>query len=451
MRLVVLAVGAHTPPKPLPPNASLKLRYELWLRDHHRWLLPMLDAIRSLTLFMPGRFQEGGHLKSECVYATLNLLSVWHDHLLDRPRALTAEIKLDPLGKQHAWLKFAQGVLLFFHYTEIVIEMSARRWLKDPDGEVAGRHSQRSWFAIAAVEAIKAYMRLTMLYANRGRMLVQPTGEELVLDLMARKRIKEKREMLQREQHEWQQEQKQYQARIEQEKKAIMPGESESSSSTSTTSSSLTCTPQYDPTNSTPSTVLPPRSSFSAHSLGPGHLAPLHIQNLLDLYVAHGRSSSADLPAGESVVLGRPHGRFVRPIPHPHDSPLYRPPIQHIVSEVLHIIRPVIYLLAKSAYAKETTDQWTPLIVSLAVDAASRALAPSLDSLSPSEFAEVSTRLRNYLFYLLRDPFFTKIMAGRLHRFASILNRLPLIGSFFSSMISIIFNIQQYHFYTSAS
>ena len=44
--LVQLIIGSTAPAKQLPPNASYKLRYELWLRDNHKWLLPMLDTAR---------------------------------------------------------------------------------------------------------------------------------------------------------------------------------------------------------------------------------------------------------------------------------------------------------------------------------------------------------------------------------------------------------------------
>src|SRR4051812_46329815 len=122
--LLALLVGTSAPPKPLPPNASFALRYELWLRDHHKWLLPLLDTARSLSLFLPGRFQEGGQLRAEGIYTCLNVLSVYHDKLLDNPRALTAEIKLDPQGRERVLLKAAQGVLLFLYYSEVFIEMA---------------------------------------------------------------------------------------------------------------------------------------------------------------------------------------------------------------------------------------------------------------------------------------------------------------------------------------
>lgn len=105
---------------------------------------------------------------------------MFHDNLLDQPRALTAEIKLDPQGRKHAALKIAQNVLLTMHYTEVLIEMAAKKYF--PAHVLAPLHAQskRSWIVLAVVEAIKAYCRLSMLYANRGRMLTPPTQEDMV-------------------------------------------------------------------------------------------------------------------------------------------------------------------------------------------------------------------------------------------------------------------------------
>jgi len=105
-------------------------------------------------------------------------------------------------------------------------------------------------------------------------------------------------------------------------------------------------------------------------------------------------------------------------------------------------------------------------------------------------------RTRNYLFYLLRDPCFSQVVAsvnmdtcacesmrekiharsralahsftrsmcafsfvchhslsrsGPLSRFSALLARIPLMGAFFSSMLNLVFSVQRYYFYTSAS
>jgi len=458
--LVQLLIGSTAPPKPLPPNASLKLRYELWLRDNHKWLLPVLDTFRSLTLFLPGRFQEGGaSLTSEGIYTALNLISVFHDSLLDTPRTLTCELRvLGETGpaRRHAWLRLAQNVLLTAHYTEVLIEMAAKARFPASPLAAPGAQSRRSWLVLCAVEAIKAYCRLSMLYANRGRMLTPPSQEEMLLDIMASRREKQKEELRNKERHEYEQELK----KVAQQQQAALPegGQprllTDGSSPTTASSSSAAGDNSVALVRATPSSdhsllpvppdALPPRSSFAPFALDKGHLPPLQVQALLDLYVRHGRQQSLE------SNIGRPHGRFVRQTAHPHESPSYKPPASEVVSEVLHLLRPVVYTAARAAFHR-SPNSWVPWLLSLSVDAASRALAPRLAQLSKAEFEEVHTRMRNYLFYFLRDPMFSQIVANPLHRFCLLLNRIPLLGSVLSSMLSLVFSIQRYYFYTSAS
>ena len=152
-----LLVGSNKPPRPIPPNASLALRYELWLRDNQKVVLPLLDGLRTLTVFLPGRFQPGGQLSSEGIYTLMNVIQVYHESILDKPRAITAEVKINPESKTHKWLKILQGILIFSYYTEVFVEMAAKRFFKDPANcnAVEGQQTRGSWWCIAAVEAIK--------------------------------------------------------------------------------------------------------------------------------------------------------------------------------------------------------------------------------------------------------------------------------------------------------
>lgn len=199
---------------------------------------------------------------------------------------------------------------------------------------------------------------------------------------MANIRAKQKDEIRQRERHEYDE-----QCRAQVAAQALLPAGSADStgvvaahSSTSAsaaavalrplTSPSATSTPQCDSTLiPIPQDALPPNSSFSPFALERGHLPPLQVQALLDLYVRHGRQTSLE------SKLGRPHGRFIRQTLHAHDSTAYTPPASEVVSEVLHLVRPVIYTAARAAFHKQP-NSWTPWILSLAVDAASRALGP---------------------------------------------------------------------------
>ena len=49
---------------------SLKESYERWVRSEQKWLLPLLDTARNLTLFLPGRFSDT-ELRSEARQPTL--------------------------------------------------------------------------------------------------------------------------------------------------------------------------------------------------------------------------------------------------------------------------------------------------------------------------------------------------------------------------------------------
>ena len=343
----------------------------------HRCALALMlslcaGCVQSLTLFLPGRFQEGGALHSEALYTSLNLLSVFHDALLDQPRALTAEIKMDPRGKTAAWAHVAQSILLTAHYTEVLVEMAAKKYLPASPLLPAGSQSRRSWLVLCAVEALKAYCRLSLLYVNRGRMLTPPSNEEMILDHMSNIRAKQKNECKARERNEYELACKQA-AEGEPAQQLLLANVSVSSPSESSSTTLLlasAATPQCDTSLlPIPADALPPNSSFSPFSLRPGHLPPLQVQNLLDLYVRAGRQQAMD------STLGRPHGRFVTQTAHPHDSPSYVPPPSEVVSEVLHLIRPIVYTAARAAWDQEP-NSWKPWILSVAVDAASKALAP---------------------------------------------------------------------------
>lgn len=334
-----------------------------------------------MTLFLPGRFQEGGALHSEALYTSLNLLSVFHDALLDQPRALTAELKMDPRGKTAAWAQVAQNVLLTAHYTEVLVEMAAKKYLPASPLLPLGSQSRRSWLVLCAVEALKAYCRLSLLYLNRGRMLTPPSNEDMILSHMSSIRAKQKSECKTREKSEYEAACKAAPGggavAIVAAQQLLLDSPSSASASSSSSSSSSSAlllaaasTPQCDTSLlPIPGDALPPNSSFSPFALQAGHLPPLQVQNLLDLYVRAGRQQAMD------STLGRPHGRFVTQTLHAHDSPSFVPPASEVVSEVLHLIRPIVYTAARAAWDQQP-NSWTPWILSLAVDAASRALAP---------------------------------------------------------------------------
>ena len=156
----------------------LKRGYEQWVRREYKWLLPLLDTARNLTLFLPGRFADG-ELRSEALYATLNLLTVYHDHILHRARAVTCELQCGP---QTPTVRQLQTVLTFLHYTEVLIEMTTNSLTRHLPPEE--RH-RRKWQVLSLIEGVKALCRLCMLVNNGGRMLAPPTQQQLNAQTLA--------------------------------------------------------------------------------------------------------------------------------------------------------------------------------------------------------------------------------------------------------------------------
>ena len=57
--------------------SSLKDGYEAWVRREQKWLLPLLDTARNLTLFLPGRFSDT-ELRSEARTQPQHRLTAHH-------------------------------------------------------------------------------------------------------------------------------------------------------------------------------------------------------------------------------------------------------------------------------------------------------------------------------------------------------------------------------------
>ena len=130
--------------------------YHQWLRRNEVVVQRVEESLRTLIMFMPGRFGEG-EVRSEALYSFVNLLGAYHDRVLHRPRA---EFQLSTVAKGHT--ATVLGVLLTVaQHTEVLAEMVATH-----------RNDGSHWPVVAAVESVKAIGRLGLLAANGGAMLV---------------------------------------------------------------------------------------------------------------------------------------------------------------------------------------------------------------------------------------------------------------------------------------
>lgn len=151
-----------------------------------------------------------------------------------------------------------------------------------------------------------------------------------------------------------------------------------------------------------------------------------------------------------------------------------------VVGEILHIIRPVMYVASLRMYGGRS---WRPWILSLLIDAASQkaleyacrrsqdvslkfSQTPHLSGSTISvlyanqgivwnrdEMDEITRRKLLLLFYLIRDPLFASMTRPVIQRLVSVSRRVPLLplGWISERMADLLDGIQKYYAYTAAS
>lgn len=147
--------------------------------------------------------------------------------------------------------------------------------------------------------------------------------------------------------------------------------------------------------------------------------------------------------------------------------------------ELAHICRPLAYVIALRWYGRKS---WKPWLFSLAVDVVSGHLSnvgakvaqreiksgdvkPGLSTSgsmlllyslqafkwSQVEQRELTRRKILIMYYLIRSPFFDHYTKGVVDLSLSVLRPVPLVGSLAEKAREILYGIQQYYTYTSAS
>ncbi|RDA82575.1 hypothetical protein CP532_3067 [Ophiocordyceps camponoti-leonardi (nom. inval.)] len=134
------------------------------------------SALRSLTYVIPGRFRDA-EIASESIHSAVQLLSIYHDHLLSRTRGSVTGRSPPPSAHARYTRFWAQKSALYRRvavvlqtviYSQLLCEMTAKR----RGGEKA------RWRVVVLLEAIKAVCRLLLLRAARGRPLLTPALPE---------------------------------------------------------------------------------------------------------------------------------------------------------------------------------------------------------------------------------------------------------------------------------
>ncbi|EJT79808.1 peroxisomal membrane protein PEX16 [Gaeumannomyces tritici R3-111a-1] len=170
---------------------SLPQTYASFIAKNQSQVSQIESALRSLTYIIPGRFRDA-EIASEAIHSGVQLLSLYHDSLLERaaaaaaadtsppsPSSSSAKSKAAPSRSIHtrytsfwsqnsAMYRRVARALQIVQYTQLLVEMAARRRGDD----------RLRWRLVVLVEAFKALCRLILLRITRGRPLLTPALPE---------------------------------------------------------------------------------------------------------------------------------------------------------------------------------------------------------------------------------------------------------------------------------
>jgi hypothetical protein len=149
-----------------------------------------------------------------------------------------------------------------------------------------------------------------------------------------------------------------------------------------------------------------------------------------------------------------------------------------VLGELLHILRPVLYVAALRRWGRRSWKPWT-LSVALEVGsarltaagaaashkaAADAARSPAVAGTALAalygmqgiqwrreELDEITRRKLQLMLGLLRDPFFSRVTGPAVDRWEKRLDRLPVIGRISNKIVELLLGIQKYYTYTSGS
>lgn len=164
---------------------NLPSTYSNYVASNSSSVSTIESSLRSLTYLLPGARVQDSELASESVHTFVQLLSIYHDHILKNRATILAlsptvfkarNIKLEkPKPSLHAryttfWSTSSSfynkiaTILKIAQYTELMWEMIARR----RGGEKA------RWRVVVLLETFKAFCRLLLLRLTNSRPTVTP-------------------------------------------------------------------------------------------------------------------------------------------------------------------------------------------------------------------------------------------------------------------------------------
>ncbi|GHJ85824.1 hypothetical protein NliqN6_2226 [Naganishia liquefaciens] len=203
------------------PLSALKHAYDTTLLENTSTLVQVESALRNLTWFLPGRFQDA-ELASEGVYSALSLVSLYHDLIISRRLAQINRLPASPFRKSgpggedaprtfpddplvqegggggeealgttlplpsdhtrytshfartSGVYKHASRALVVLGYVQLLVEMMVVRGRGNEGEERREQGRWRRWRVLVWLEAVKTALRLSLLITTRRPLLAFP-------------------------------------------------------------------------------------------------------------------------------------------------------------------------------------------------------------------------------------------------------------------------------------
>ncbi|KAI5121267.1 hypothetical protein M0805_002312 [Coniferiporia weirii] len=363
--------------------SSPLLHYENFLLNNASTISTVESSLRSLTWFLPGRFRDA-ELASEALSAVLNLTSLYHDTLLSR--IARADPKFKPLLPPSPHSRYTRSWSeKNVRYKWIARALETIRFVELViEMSLRRKVSNKSkWRGIVLLELVKAILRLVLLKITRRPLLSPPLPER-----------------------------------------------------------------DFDPSNVPPqsaasSPTLAPSSQSSSPLMTPEHLKNNHLSlefgnSLLNTPASLTSETPVEdylLPKALSTASVKSPTALLRELGSPTDW----------ISEVIYILRPLIYVGIISRSPKSTN----PLVVSLSLELFSRYVRRAPPPSAALERSEYARRDRDFLWYLLRGSIWQSYTRPKLESLANKTAHTPVLGLMSAFVKDWIPLIEDYYYYTA--
>lgn len=379
-------------------------KYDDYILQNASSVTSIESTLRTLTYLLPGRFQES-EAASELLYATLNLLGLYHDSILSRAlERLPNDAKKPPLSAHNRYTKFWSANSSI--YKNLSISVTVIQHLSFLCEILARKKfgEKGKWRTIIGIEAIKAVCRIALLQETKSRPLVFPhvPGREIDPALL----------------------------------EESLDHAALSASLVASGSIGTTTTANQSFSSTSPSTS--PTTTMTSTSAAIATNTPSSSGNLISPDNESSRKPEPETPKLTSQEAVTDY--LMKKVLYVED--LRSPPsLLHTLSgvgkfaELLTILRPLIY----ASLLQRTGDKrnWRPWLIGIAIDYAARELHKKdfsakipggLRALTKLEREEMGRRAWMMGWWALRGAFYENVTRPKIDSLVRAVERVPVLG-----------------------